>query len=90
LRRADQSSKESYRLCKKIYKLKYEARAQERAVEPLEKKILSAEVSKVCASQGNDTLVVSDHLRRMVFDCSKFNPVLNEASLQEDIHGLEV
>jgi hypothetical protein len=35
------SSKESYRLCKKkkkISKLKYEARAQERAVEPLEKK----------------------------------------------------
>jgi hypothetical protein len=38
LRRADHSSKESYRLCKKIYKLKYEARAQEKAVEPLEKK----------------------------------------------------
>jgi hypothetical protein len=38
LRRADHSSKESYRLYKKIRKLKYEARAQERAVEPLEKK----------------------------------------------------
>jgi hypothetical protein len=38
LRRADHSSKESYRLCSDIYKLKYEARAQERAVEPLEKK----------------------------------------------------
>jgi hypothetical protein len=35
LRRADHSSKESYRLCKKDYETKVEARAQQRAVEPL-------------------------------------------------------
>jgi hypothetical protein len=34
LRRADHSSKESYRLCKKYYGTKEEARAQKRAVEP--------------------------------------------------------
>jgi hypothetical protein len=42
LRRADHSSKESYSLCKKkkISKLKYEARAQQRAVEPVKKKLI--------------------------------------------------
>jgi hypothetical protein len=35
LRRADHSSKESYRLCKKDYETEEEARAQQRAVEPL-------------------------------------------------------
>jgi hypothetical protein len=35
LRRADPSSKESYRLCKKDYETKEEARTQQRAVEPL-------------------------------------------------------
>jgi hypothetical protein len=35
LRRADHSSKESYRLCKKDYETEEEARAQHRAVEPL-------------------------------------------------------
>jgi hypothetical protein len=35
LRRADHSSKESYRLCKKDYGTVEEARAQQRAVEPL-------------------------------------------------------
>jgi hypothetical protein len=35
LRRANHSSKESYRLCKKDYKSEVEARAQQRAVEPL-------------------------------------------------------
>jgi hypothetical protein len=38
LRRADYSSKESYRLCKKDYETEEEARAQERAGEPSEKK----------------------------------------------------
>jgi hypothetical protein len=35
LRWADHTSKESYRLCKKYYETKEEARAQHRAVEPL-------------------------------------------------------
>jgi hypothetical protein len=35
LRRADPSSKESYRLCKKGYETEEEARAQQRTVEPL-------------------------------------------------------
>jgi hypothetical protein len=35
LRRADHSSKESYRLCKNDYEIEEEARAQQRAVEPL-------------------------------------------------------
>jgi hypothetical protein len=35
LRRADHSSKESYRLCKKDYETEEEARAQQRDVEPL-------------------------------------------------------
>jgi hypothetical protein len=35
LRRADHSSKESYRLCKKDYGTEEEARAQQRAVGPL-------------------------------------------------------
>jgi hypothetical protein len=35
LRQADHSSKESYSLCKKDYKIEEEARAQQRAVEPL-------------------------------------------------------
>jgi hypothetical protein len=35
LRRADHSSKESYRLCKKYYETEKEARPQQRAVEPL-------------------------------------------------------
>jgi hypothetical protein len=35
LRRADHSSKESYRLCKKDYETEEEARAKQRAVEPL-------------------------------------------------------
>jgi hypothetical protein len=35
LRRADHSSKESYRLCKKDYETEEEARAHQRAVEPL-------------------------------------------------------
>jgi hypothetical protein len=35
LRRADHLSKESYRLCKKDYETEEEARAQQRAVEPL-------------------------------------------------------
>jgi hypothetical protein len=35
LRRADHSSKESYRLCIKGYETEEEARAQERAVDPL-------------------------------------------------------
>jgi hypothetical protein len=35
LRRADHSSKESYRLCKKDYETEKEARAQQRAVKPL-------------------------------------------------------
>jgi hypothetical protein len=34
LRRADHSSKESYRLCKKDYDTEEEARAQRRAEEP--------------------------------------------------------
>jgi hypothetical protein len=37
LRRADHSSKGSYRLCKKYYGTEEEARAQKRAVEPLMK-----------------------------------------------------
>jgi hypothetical protein len=35
LRRADHSSEESYRLCKNDYETEEEARAQQRAVEPL-------------------------------------------------------
>jgi hypothetical protein len=35
LRRADHSLKESYRLCKNDYETEEEARAQQRAVEPL-------------------------------------------------------
>jgi hypothetical protein len=35
LRRADHSSNESYRLCKKNYDTEEEARVQQRAVEPL-------------------------------------------------------
>jgi hypothetical protein len=35
LQRADYSSRESYRLCKKDYETDEEARAQQRAVEPL-------------------------------------------------------
>jgi hypothetical protein len=35
LRRADHTSKESYRLCKKDYETEEKARAQQRAVEPL-------------------------------------------------------
>jgi hypothetical protein len=35
LRLADHSSKESYRLCKKDYETEEEARAQQKAVEPL-------------------------------------------------------
>jgi hypothetical protein len=35
LRRADPTSKESYRLCKKDYETEEEARAQQWAVEPL-------------------------------------------------------
>jgi hypothetical protein len=35
LRRTDHSSKEFYRLCKKDYVTEEEARAQQRAVEPL-------------------------------------------------------
>jgi hypothetical protein len=35
LRRADHSSKESYRLCKNDYETEEEARAQQRTVEPL-------------------------------------------------------
>jgi hypothetical protein len=35
LRQAEHSSKESYRLCKKDYETEEEARAQQRAVEPL-------------------------------------------------------
>jgi hypothetical protein len=35
LRRADHSSKKSYRLCKKDYETEEETRAQQRAVEPL-------------------------------------------------------
>jgi hypothetical protein len=35
LRLADPPSKESYRLCKKDYEAEEEARAQQRAVEPL-------------------------------------------------------
>jgi hypothetical protein len=35
LRRADHSSKESYCLCKKEYENEEEARAQQRALEPL-------------------------------------------------------
>jgi hypothetical protein len=40
LRRADPLSKEAYRLCKKDYGTEKEVRAQQRAVEPLGKKIL--------------------------------------------------
>jgi hypothetical protein len=35
LRRADHSSKDSYRLCKKDYETEEEARAQQKAAEPL-------------------------------------------------------
>jgi hypothetical protein len=35
LRRADHSSKKSYRLCKKYYETEEKARAQQRATEPL-------------------------------------------------------
>jgi hypothetical protein len=35
LRRADHSSKESYRLCTKYYETEEDIRAQQRAVEPL-------------------------------------------------------
>jgi hypothetical protein len=35
LRRADNSSKEAYRVCKKDYETVEEARAKQRAVEPL-------------------------------------------------------
>jgi hypothetical protein len=35
LRRADHSSKESYRLCKKDYEIEEVARAQQRALDPL-------------------------------------------------------
>jgi hypothetical protein len=35
LRWADQSSKESYRLCKKDYEIEEEARVHQRAVDPL-------------------------------------------------------
>jgi hypothetical protein len=35
LRRTDHSSKEFYRLCRKDYETEEEARAQQRAVEPL-------------------------------------------------------
>jgi hypothetical protein len=35
LRRADHSSNEPYRLCKKDYETEEEARAQQRALEPL-------------------------------------------------------
>jgi hypothetical protein len=37
LRRADHSFKEPYRLCKKDYETEEEARAQQRALEPLMK-----------------------------------------------------
>jgi hypothetical protein len=40
LRRADLPSKESYCLCKKDYETEEEARAQQRAVEPLMKLLL--------------------------------------------------
>jgi hypothetical protein len=39
LRRADHSSKESYRLCKKDYEIEEEARAQQVTVEPLMKEM---------------------------------------------------
>jgi hypothetical protein len=35
MQRADHSSEESYRLCKKDYETEEEARAQQRAVKPL-------------------------------------------------------
>jgi hypothetical protein len=40
LRRADHSSEESYRLCKEDDETKEEARAQQRAVEPLMSKLM--------------------------------------------------
>jgi hypothetical protein len=41
LRRADHSSKESYRLCKKHYETEEESRVQQRAVEPLMNELLN-------------------------------------------------
>jgi hypothetical protein len=41
LRRADHSSKESYRLCKKDYETVEEVRAQQTAVEPLMNELMN-------------------------------------------------
>jgi hypothetical protein len=47
LRRADHSSKESYRLCKKEYGTEEEARAQQRAVEPFMNEKMNEFIIKV-------------------------------------------
>lgn len=51
--------------------------------------MLLAEIFRLCASQGNDTLLVSDHLEDWYLNDSKFNSDLNEALLPLDMYGLE-
>jgi hypothetical protein len=46
LRRADNSSKESYRLCKEDYETEEEARVQQRSVEPLMNEYYATVLSK--------------------------------------------
>jgi hypothetical protein len=49
LQRADHSSKESYRLCKRDYGTEEEARAQKRAVEPLMNELIKYHNVRVSA-----------------------------------------
>jgi hypothetical protein len=71
LRRADHSSKESYRLCKNDYETEEEARAQQRAVEPFTNELnveSNCSVGTINFSYAIVSFLLRTHKRRQLSD----------------------